>query len=121
MKRSMFARFALGAALLAVIFGCQKSREGTRCVEGDVQCIGPTEAYLCVHTVLRKTACRGANGCNGNGCDESIAAIGEPCFTSKTPFACNETRDELLACENGKFTLSQKCACNTSQAKAACR
>ncbi len=101
------------AALLALfvgLAGCQKSREGTRCVEGATECTSPTSALVCVHTVFKKTACRGAKGCAGE-CDESVAEAGEPCFTAKTPFACNVARDTLLACENGKFALSKRCAC----------
>ena len=117
MRRS---RGVLGtlAVLVLVLCACQKSREGTRCVEGATECTSPNSALVCVHTVFRKTPCRGAKGCAGN-CDESIADVGEPCFTAKNPFACSVAKDALLACENGKFVLSKQCACSVDREGAA--
>ena len=106
------------AALVLVLCACQKSREGTRCVEGATECTSPNSALVCVHTVFRKTACRGAKGC-GVDCDESIAEPGEPCFTAKSPFSCSVAKDALLACENGKFVLSKPCACSVDREGAA--
>lgn len=55
--------------------------------------------------------CRGARGCTMTGrtpsCDTSVGRVGDPCRAQAS--ACNEARDQLLACKHGKMELSRHC------------
>lgn len=61
--------------------------------------------------------CRGPQGCNAAGrrvsCDNSLAALGEPCDTPES-VACSTDFRSILVCRDGKYALDTKCKMTTS-------
>jgi hypothetical protein len=58
-------------------------------------------------------------------CDDSLAAVGDPCDHSEKSFACSHDRTEILACENRVFVSHEKCdkkkKCDVSEKTVSCK
>lgn len=61
--------------------------------------------------------CRGPEACKSTGrrvvCDNSLAAVGEPCDLADN-FACSTDFRSILVCREGKYAVDTKCKMTTS-------
>lgn len=75
------------------------------------------------------STCGGPKHCrldsNKVSCDDSFAAIGEPCDHQTDSYACSADGTEILKCQNRKFASYEKCdkkkKCNVTGTMVACR
>lgn len=102
----MTARVLLVIALCLAACGVQ---EGDACESGG-ECVGSSEALLCMGGGIRRTPCRGAAGCTMEGervrCDRTLAEVGDPCAGGS---ACSTDSRAFLVCRGGRYAVGAEC------------
>ena len=98
---------------------CDKgtAAEGSSCTaanEGNGAC-SPDKTKLLVckgGKMIVASLCKGQNACRQAGdkldCDDSLAAVGDPC-DEEGEAACSMEKKDLLQCKSGKFAKTKSC------------
>jgi hypothetical protein len=96
-------------ALLVVLSGCS-IEEGDACEPPRGECVGSSEALLCVDREIRRLSCRGPSACAAIGesvrCDQSHAREGDACAGG---VACTADGASFLVCTDGVFSRGADC------------
>jgi hypothetical protein len=86
-------------------YACTVDKKGSLVCKGDCKSGG-----TCKFT--NSGFCKGPKGCRVSGdkieCDDSIAALGDPC-DHEGNFACNVDSKSILQCKSGKFAQDDPC------------
>jgi hypothetical protein len=88
---------------------CTKSNEGNAACSPD-----KTKLLVCKGgKMVASSYCKGQNGCREQGdqinCDDSLAAVGDPC-DEEGEAACSMEKKDFLRCKGGKFTKEKSCS-----------
>jgi len=75
------------------------------------------------------STCSGPKGCKLDAskvsCDDSFAAVNDPCDHSSDSYACSADKSEILRCTNRKFVTFDKCTkgkkCDVTATMVACK
>jgi hypothetical protein len=121
--------------------GCTTAQERTSCDitgnqpgdvcsrgdEGVAVCAGDKNMLACHGRKYQAVPCRGPRGCEMLGaqanCDQSVAAVGEPCKNEKAK-ACSVDQTQVLSCKDGQLAPLYFCRgeaqCSSAGGKLAC-
>ncbi|HEY2512397.1 MAG TPA: hypothetical protein VGI39_16130 [Polyangiaceae bacterium] len=106
----------LGGALLFLL-ACHKPVPGEPCKrEGDVACLAPRTAAVCVDARWETEGCNGASGCvslgvfGGGSCATDGHQEGEPCEGQEGNPACASDKKAVLVCAAKHWKKTEDCA-----------
>ena len=112
------ARHVLQVALLlgllvVAVPGCKKKKAGDKCNDGNITCVGASQALFCNGGKFASMSCGGPLGCTTNGpddidCDNSIAAEKDGC-NKKDDVACASDNKSVFSCDGDTLTLAWTC------------
>jgi hypothetical protein len=77
-------------------------------------CVGPAVALLCRNGKRVAMACRGPDGCRGEGdasrCDDHLGVEGDTCVMKlNESYACTQDHGSQLVCKDGTFVVASTC------------
>jgi hypothetical protein len=106
--------FAFVVMFWALILpGCKKRQVGDKCSDGNVSCVGTTQALFCNGGTFAAMTCKGPLGCVSHGtddvdCDNSFAAEKDGC-NKKDDAACSTDHRSIFLCDGEKFYVASTC------------
>lgn len=115
------------AVVVVSLTGCKAKLGKTCSPEGKEVCAGKAQALVCSNGKWASMACRGAQGCDGEGtlvsCDQSVARVGELCDLEGGT-SCAEDKKSSLRCTSDAWVVDEICGgplgCSATGQQASC-